>query len=117
MFMSREDVEFGENSRKGLIGGLILGGVALIGKAVLDSSKSSREQTESLNKTQKIQTLSSEIQRINSEIDDIDRQIANYKRGLLGELWNSSEIQELENQRSEKVNERNMYQEQIEELQ
>ena len=95
---NRDKSIFGKKVQQGLIGTVILSGVALARKSVSDSNKSNQ-----------MQKNNNQIQKINSQIADIDRQINNYKSGLLGSWLNDTKIEELERQRKDLVKKRKKY--------
>lgn len=105
----RDKAQSGEISGVGLVGALIVGGIA---KAVSDSNKKKKMQQKQTQLQQiqaKKQEINNQIQRINSQITDIDRQINNYKNEFLGSWLNDTKIEELERKRSSLVKERSQY--------
>lgn len=104
----RDDAKFGELSGVGLVSALILGGIAT---AVSHSSKNTKTTEKNAKIQAEMTKINNQIQSINSQIADINRQIDNYKQGLIGSLWYSTEIEELEKEKRSLVQERTKYEE------
>lgn len=108
----RDKAKLGEFGGPSLVSALILGGIAT---AVSHSKKKDEKNTKTTEKNAKIQAemikINNQIQSINSQIADINRQIDNYKQGLIGSLWYSTEIEELEKEKRSLVQERTKYEE------
>lgn len=107
----RDKAKSGEYGGMGLVGAVLLGGAALVAKGVSNSSKNTKTTEKNAKIQAEMTKINNQIQSINSQIADINRQIDNYKQGLIGSLWYSTEIEELEKEKRSLVQERTKYEE------